>query len=343
MAIMKTAQLQAWMKKKGINGCIFFNRDPNFFYFSQQKSGSLFLIPAKGDSFLFISRLERVKGNFKTLMYENLFSDLKKLLKFLKIHKLGVNEYELTVKQKKQIDKLTRSVDVSKRIYTLRLSKTDSEIALIRKACALTQKVLKEIIQDFHFKKESEIKGYITRRAQELDCELSFNPIVASGRNAAIPHHESNSFLKRGFLVIDMGLKYKGYCADITRTIFLGKPSKDELLKYNSLLKIQKEVIKKVKPDVKINELELFVRKELGASGKLFVHSLGHGVGIQVHELPAVNKKSEQKLIPGMVITIEPGVYDTFGIRIEDNLLVTRNGCKSLSTFSKKLIIIPKV
>lgn len=157
-----------------------------------------------------------------------------------------------------------------------------------------------------------------------------------------MPHHEpKNEKIKKGFCVIDFGVKYKGYCSDITRTAYVGKPSQKEKEIYNMLLKIQKDAISQVKENKKCSELYNFVNESLGKCKKYFTHGLGHGVGVEIHEMPNLTLNSKDRIKNNMVFTIEPGIYfpGKFGIRIEDTILFKNNPI-SLTTTSKDLITI---
>jgi len=341
---MKIKKFQKRLMEKKLDGALLFFKDPNFFYFVQQKvDNSLLLIPSKGEPILLVSKLENVETFMKKIIYENPYNDLKKLLADLKIRVVGINESNITVRQKKKLSRIVKTRDIEPILTNLRKIKTKEEISKIRKACSLTEKIMKKIVKNFNFKYEADVRNFIKIEALKNSCELSFNPIVASGKNASLPHYAGNKKIKKGFFVIDLGLKYKGYCADITRTFYIGNPSEEELKHYNEVLKIQKNIIKKVNPGVKVKELEEYVRKELGSKEKHFIHSLGHGLGIKVHEAPTISVKSKEKLEERMIITIEPGIYHDFGIRIEDDVLVTSKGSRLLTKFPKELIIIPKV
>lgn len=337
---MKLKSFQKKLLEKKVDGALLFFRDPNFFYFTQQNiDNSILLIPAKGKPLLFVNKLEDVNVPIKKIIYDDPYKDLKSTLKKLNLKILGINEFAVTVKQKKIISKAAKTVDIEKILRTLRETKTDEEIKNIRKACSITENVLSKIVKHFYFKTEKEVKDFIKIEAIKEGCELSFEPVVASGKGASTPHYSGNKSITKGFMIIDMGVKYRGYCADITRTLYIGKPSNKELDLYNKILSIQKLAIKMIKPNQKISEIEAFVRKKLGPDDKYFTHSLGHGLGIDVHESPTVSIKSKKILEKGMVITIEPGLYNQFGIRIEDDVLVTKKGYALLSKFSKALII----
>lgn len=202
---------------------------------------------------------------------------------------------------------------------------------------------LKPSITDFQV--ANEIKRLIHKFGGDKD--LSFPTLVCSGVRTALFHGPTSRTkkLKNGEVVyLDFGAKYKGFCSDMTRTVFLGKPNKKLEEIYKHVLKIQEIQIKMIKPGVAVNLIDKAGRDYLKKIGleKNFVHSTGHGVGKKVHELPKVSVKSKTKLKAGQVITIEPGVYipKLGGVRIEDMILVTPTGHKNLTRSPKELTII---
>ncbi len=202
--------------------------------------------------------------------------------------------------------------------------KTKEEIKNIKKACIITDSIFKKMIKNFNFKNESDIAGFIKQEIKKRKLKQSFKPIVASGKSASNPHYEENNKdLSRGFCVIDFGVKYNGYCSDMTRTIFIGKPSKKEKQLYNMVLKSQTSAIKKLKPGVLCKDIANEARKHLKRYNKKMIHSTGHGLGKRIHEKPYISIKSNEKLDKGMAFTIEPGIYlRNYGIRIEDTILL---------------------
>jgi Xaa-Pro aminopeptidase len=175
---------------------------------------------------------------------------------------------------------------------------------------------------------------------------ISFQIIIASGKNSSVPHHQtSDKIIKKGdMLIIDFGAVVGGYRSDLTRTVFLGKPNERQKKIYQAVLKTQDEIIKKVKPGLTGYELDQQTRNNFDKMGfgSKFLHGLGHGIGLEIHELPFLNKYSlgsELKLKANMVFTIEPGLYFTGwgGVRIEDVVLVTSTSCQVLSNAPKEL------
>ncbi|MFA7074004.1 MAG: aminopeptidase P family protein [Endomicrobiaceae bacterium] len=220
----------------------------------------------------------------------------------------------------------------------LRKIKDKREIENIKTACEIVsdiyEKVKKQISPgmtetDIYFKIEEEFAKNRTA--------ASFRTIVASGPNSANPHHMSGNrkILRNDIVLIDMGCVYKGYCSDLTRIAFLGKIS-DKSEKIWSLVKHAHDAsMEAVKSGSKCSIIDSAARniiKNAGLGGK-FIHGTGHGVGLNIHETPSVSQNSKEILQENMVITIEPGVYIPykFGIRLEDTVLVTKNGCKVLT------------
>jgi Xaa-Pro aminopeptidase len=221
--------------------------------------------------------------------------------------------------------------------------KTKQEIKKIKKACKITCKLFKKTLKELkksNFKTEKDICDFLLSKTQELNLKPAFKPIIASATNARSPHHQAtNKKLKKGFLIVDYGVKYQGYCSDMTRTFYMGKVSKKEIELYNRVLSVQKECIKMALPEKKCKALHNFAAKKL----KYLTHGLGHGLGKKIHELPKINSKSKNILKKNMVITIEPGYYKNTGIRIEDTLIVKSKKPLILTKFPKKLKIIHKI
>jgi Xaa-Pro aminopeptidase len=194
------------------------------------------------------------------------------------------------------------------------MEKTEEELENMREACKITCDRLNECLDKFEtFKTEGEVKTFLS---QEL--EMAFDPIVASGKHAAEPHYAGNTELLRGFCVVDFGVKYNGYCADITRMVYIGKPSEEEVRLYYWLLKEQQRMIKRVKEGTSLKYIEKAFRQRLGKLNTLFIHMIGHGVGKEIHEF------RDKRLKTAEVVTIEPGLYvpESWGIRIEDTIIV---------------------
>jgi len=243
----------------------------------------------------------------------------------------------------KKVFKKTKTTDIALECLKLRQIKTNKEIKILRKSCYYANKILKKTINNFKdFKTESEAAALLEYETKKLGLELSFPPIIASGSNGSMPHHEpKNTKLKKGFCVMDFGVKYKGYCSDITRTVYFGKISKKEREIYNFLLNVQKTIIKNIEIDDDCGKMYENCVKDLKNYSKYFTHGLGHGVGTQIHELPNLTINSKDKIKKNMVFTIEPGIYipNKLGIRIEDTILMKKKPVV-LTNITKDLLIV---
>lgn len=224
---------------------------------------------------------------------------------------------------------------------SLRIIKSVEEIQLMKKAGEISLKALNKL--------KRFIKPGITEKALDIKLETylrelgadksSFDAIIASGHRSSLPHGRASSkTLENGELVtIDFGAYFKGYAADITRTFHVGKVTDKKLLEIEKIVtQAQQLGIKAIKPGITTGEIDKICRDyiEKMGYGKYFVHSTGHGLGIDVHELPYVAKQNKTVLKPGMVITVEPGIYipNFGGIRLEDDILVTNDGHEILSS-----------
>lgn len=280
----------------------------------------------------------------KKKFFESIFNIIKRIR--MKTRNVAIDKNNFTLNSYahfKKIFKKLKIKDIAVDCIKLREIKTVNEIKILKKSCIYADRILQKAIKNFkQFKTESEAAAFLEYETKKLGLEPSFNPIVASGSNGSMPHYEpSSAKIKKGFCVIDFGVKYKGYCSDITRTIYVGNPSNKEKDLYNMLLTIQKNTINQIKENKKCPELYEFVNKNLGNYKKHFVHGLGHGVGVEIHELPNLTLNSKDKIKNNMVFTIEPGVYfpRRFGIRLEDTILF-KNKPIPLTKTSKDLIII---
>jgi len=231
-------------------------------------------------------------------------------------------------------------------VSELRMVKDADELLLMEKAallgCNLFTVVLPHIQAGVA---ESEIAADLEFFARSMGAEgMSFETIVASGKRSALPHGRATTAKVpgRGFVTLDFGVILNGYCSDMTRTVHMGKPGSPEQFAYDAVLEAQEAAVAAVKPGATCGEVDEAARSVLSKAklDKYFTHSTGHGVGIEIHEPPRVAAEQKQVLAPGMVITIEPGIYieGKFGIRIEDMVAVTPSGGKILTPAPKAMI-----
>ncbi len=224
-------------------------------------------------------------------------------------------------------------------VFKLRLVKDEDELRLMEEAARLGVTLYEELLPRMHSGlAETAIAGELELNARLHGADgMSFETIVASGPRSALPHGRATAkrLPLRGFVTLDFGVILKGYCSDMTRTLFLGKATRRERFTYDSVREAQQAAIEAVKPGVSCGDVDEAARSVLRKAGlaQHFTHSTGHGVGLEIHEPPRIAAAQQQTLIPGMVITIEPGVYipGEFGVRIEDMVAVTQHGAHVLT------------
>ncbi|MBC7328544.1 aminopeptidase P family protein [bacterium] len=240
-----------------------------------------------------------------------------------------------------------RLIPLSDVVERERMIKQAWEIERIEQAQRLSEEALSHCLA---FLKEGisekdlavELEFYIKKKGGDL----AFESIIAFGERSALPHAKCTTRkLKKGDIVLfDIGARVEGYCSDMTRVFFFGKPQEDLIEIYYAVLNAQQKVIDAIRAEMKGSEADEIARSELREKGfaDLFTHSLGHGVGREVHELPALAPYVEEKLPPNCVVTVEPGVYieGIGGVRIEDMVLVMEDGSKDLTKFTKELTIL---
>lgn len=229
----------------------------------------------------------------------------------------------------------------------LRSIKSSQEQEIMRQASALNDEAMNYLISLVHKGlPESEMVQLLAKKYQELGCEgFSFNPIIAYGANGADPHHETNNDTpsKGQSVIIDIGSYYQGYASDMTRTVFYGEPSHHAKEIYELVKKANLAAIQQVKPGVSFASIDQAARNviEDAGYGNYFTHRTGHSIGIEVHEPGDVGSFNQTLVEVGNVFSIEPGIYlpGELGVRIEDLVIVTPDGCEVLNHVSKDLII----
>jgi len=279
-----------------------------------------------------------------------LLNDAAKLLGKLNAAMIGFEADYTTVaaagEMRELVHKKIEWKPTSGLIMRQRMIKDGEELRLItdavRLGAAVYQMVLKTVRPGV---RESEVAGKLEYAARQAGADgMSFETIVAAGKRAALPHGRASSqpIPRRGFVVVDSGVILRGYCSDMTRTVHMGRVSREERRWYETVLEAQLAGIAAVAPGKTAAEVDQAARQVL-RKAKLehyFTHSTGHGVGLEIHEPPRLAKLQAERLEPGMVITIEPGIYvpGKGGIRIEDMLVVTGSGSQVLTPVTKELI-----
>ena len=248
----------------------------------------------------------------------------------------------------KLMPKGARLVETVGLVQQLRTVKDTDEIDRIRSAVDLAAGLLPAAFNAVRpGTAETTVAAELEFAARTAGAEgMSFDTIVASGPRSALPHGKASSapIARKGFVVLDFGVILAGYCSDMTRTVHVGRASREARCMYDAVLKAQLAAIAAVRAGVSVADVDRAARSVLENSGlgKFFTHSTGHGVGLEIHEPPRIAKGGTDVLKPGMVITIEPGVYiaGQGGVRIEDMVVVTDSGCDVLTPASKDWIEI---
>lgn len=238
--------------------------------------------------------------------------------------------------------------DIQSEIESFRMIKSQREIDNIIKAQSITDLAFKEVLKDLkEGVSEIEIAAKIEYIFLKNGAELAFDSIVAFGENGASPHaHRTFRKLKDGdFVTMDIGAKWNGYCSDMTRTVGFGHLSDEQVLVYNVVQDAQQTAQDAIRVGMSGYEADKIAREIISkyGYGEYFTHSLGHSVGVDIHEKMTLSPTSTKDIIKnGMVMTVEPGIYipNKFGVRIEDTVLIKDNVATSLAKIDKKLIIL---
>lgn len=327
-------------------------------YFTKFDSTFGYLVITKGQKifltdFRYYEMAQEVKSDFELRVVGryDLKQKLGQALEETGAKRVGFEDGELTVSEFNDLKNTFPQfefVPVGRELAEIKKYKTEYEISCISKAQQATDKAFKDVL--------SCISEGMTERelSVRLQCCLlqnggeknSFDPIVSFGENTSKPHaHPTDRRLKKGDnILMDFGCTVNGYCSDMTRTVFFGKP--DERIKhiYEVVLEAQLAAIDKLHCGVKAKEVDEAVRRVFRKYGMEdnFTHALGHALGLDIHEVPSLNPKNDTELKDGMFTTIEPGLYfaGVGGVRIEDLMLIKQCGVKNLTTSDKNIIII---
>lgn len=235
-------------------------------------------------------------------------------------------------------------------VDTARMTKDAEEIKTMIKASEINDKAMEEILKVIKegMTETEACKALVDIYLKNGAQSYSFEPLICYGKNTAEPHHSSDGTIlkKNNCIILDIGCLYNDYCSDMTRSFYYGEPDDEYKKIYELVLKANLAGIAAVKPGVKLSDIDKAARKVIDDAGygEYFTHRTGHNIGISVHEYPDVSSVSGVIAEEGMVFSIEPGIYlnGKYGVRIEDLVLVTRDGCKVLNKFSKGLSFLSK-
>ncbi|MCX7720906.1 MAG: Xaa-Pro peptidase family protein [Dictyoglomus thermophilum] len=296
---------------------------------------------------------EEVKGIKPVLVdgNNNLFTFLKELEGKNSLKKLGFEASNVVYSTWAKLRELFQDVELvplNNWVEELRIVKTEDEIENIKKALMIAEQAFENVLPLIKVGvSEKDIAIELEYQMAKLGSERpAFDTIVASGERGALPHGKASNKKLMGneFIVFDFGAVYNGYHSDITRTVYFGNPTEEEILVYNIVLEAQKKAEEIIEEGLQCNFVDKVARDIIQENGfgNYFGHGLGHGVGLEIHELPRLSPKSDMVLKKGMVVTIEPGIYipGKFGVRIEDMVVVDKSGSKILNKLTNDLIII---
>ncbi len=317
-----------------------------------EESGSVFLTDVRYDT----QAHEEVKAAKVVIARKGLVESLGEMLaqrrKRSRKVTIGIESEHFTVSEKSRLTK-TRPAwvllkDAPAIVERARMVKDEDELKRIRAAVELGARLFDRAVQVMAAGvTEVEVAAEMELAARKGGAEeMSFPTIIAAGSRSALPHGRASGqpIPSGAFVVCDFGVILSGYCSDQTRTVWVGKPSDEARHAYEAVRDAQQAAIDAVKPGIAVGEVDAAARKTLRKAGlgRFFTHSTGHGVGLEIHEGPRVAHGQQEILQPGMVITIEPGVYfpGKWGVRIEDMVVVTAGGCEVLTPTSKNFLAV---
>jgi Xaa-Pro aminopeptidase/Xaa-Pro dipeptidase len=344
------------ISKENLDGFLFSSK-ANVFYLSKFNSTNAYVIITRDDKFFFTDAryYEGAKEKLKDWKVILLKEKLNQLIEFIKDNNFKLLGFEKDKWTLSFYEKFVKKHSLEKVLIgyegfldEIRMIKTNEEIEIIRKAVHKIDNVFKKIIPKIkEAKTELDLRRFIINAIfEEGGSGESFPTIVASGKASAVPHWETsnNPIMWDNLLLIDMGLIYKGYCSDFTRTLFLGNVDKELEKIYEIVKEAHIEATNKVKEGVPIKEIDLTAREIIQkyGYGDYFIHSTGHGIGVEIHEIPRIYKNAEGILKENMVFTIEPGIYlpQKGGVRLENIVVCKKNKAEVLTKTPLDKVII---
>jgi Xaa-Pro aminopeptidase len=341
--------VEDFSRHKNIDALLIVN-DSNIRYLTQFPASESWLLVTKTKAFYItdsryvLEARQGLKGITVKQYSQMPCLTLGELCKQYKIKRLGFDErhtsFALWKKLKEFCPRNRKLIPATGLVESLREIKDDGEIAQIRNCLKLHFKAIdfmKKVVKPGLTERQIAIK--LEYFVKSHGAEFSFSPIIASGPNSCFPHARTTDRtirINEGVLM-DFGIDLKGYKSDLTRNLFLGRITPHVKQVFDALTLAQREAISIIKPGVSCAAVDVQARKVLRRFGlaKYFGHSLGHGVGLDIHEGPRLSSQSKSILEAGMIVTVEPGVYipGQFGVRIEDMVLITKEGCEVLSGY----------
>ena len=334
--------------------------DPvNVLYLTGFESSNAFLLITADGTALFtdfrykdaVKELARRQGLDAVIITDGLARAVSAWCRMHSVRRVAFEDQHLTVAFFSRLRKKARTIawlPAAVSVASIRAVKDAAELRAMRKAVIVAEEAFRSTpprtwigLTEIEAAELLEGRMHVAARRHGWHAERSFDTIVAAGANASAPHHKpAETRIRTGMLLkVDWGAKVDGYCSDITRTLFLGRPDREFRSVYATVLEAQRAAIRAVKPGVKLKDVDAAARAIITSAGhgEHFGHGTGHGIGMQVHEGVAANAKSKDVAKSGMVFTVEPGIYipGWGGIRVEDMVMVTRTGVRVLTCLPK--------
>ncbi|MBE6857270.1 MAG: aminopeptidase P family protein [Ruminococcus sp.] len=337
--------------------CALITSDINRRYFTGMKSSAGVVVAFRNKAYLlidfrYIEKARNTVKNAEVIEQKKLYQQINQLLKEHSVASLAIEAQTMTVSTLNSIRNHFKDVEIndtdmlSNAINSLREVKDEDEINCIRKAQEIAERAFDDILGFIRVGvTEREIALELNRLMFLYGAEdLSFETIALAGANTSMPHGvpSDKKVCEGEFVLMDFGAVYNGYHSDMTRTVCVGEPSEEMKKVYSIVLEAQLACLEKAKAGMTGSELDYIARNIIGDSGygECFGHSLGHGVGLEIHEIQNASPSNKEMLKSGSVITIEPGIYieGKFGVRIEDFVILTENGNVNLTKSAKNII-----
>ncbi len=330
-------------------------------YFTGFVSSLGYLLITRKEAYLLVDfryaeAAKKKAKNCQVVTFRNLSESLGKLITELSLHDMMLEGSAFTLNTTAMIDEIAhkygattiKTAELDKIIGKMRIIKTAAEVDKMRQAQQITEDAFEETLKMVKVGvTEKEIALELEYQMRQMGADdVSFDLITIAGKKTSMPHGvPGDEEVQNGdFVLFDIGATVGGYHSDMTRTIALGGVDNEQMRVYNTVLQAQQNALDMVREGVRCGQVDEAARSYIDQAGfqGCFGHSTGHGVGLEIHEAPTVSPKNDFVLRSGMVITVEPGIYipDKFGVRIEDMVVVTNDGCINLATQTKELIVL---
>jgi Xaa-Pro dipeptidase len=359
---VRQSHIRDWMQETGVD-VVLVTSPPNVFYLTgfdchPHERFMALCLQKSGGAALFVPTLEKdaaQASGFPQVVTvsdtDNPMEKLRAVLGDAPYGTLSIEKQHVTVARYEQFQTLFGAgpvVAAEDLLLGMRLRKDAEEVRIMKAAAEIADRAVEAGIRAIQVgRTEAEIVAVVEATMKSLGAtKPSFSTLVLAGEKSALPHGTSGqrTIQPGDFVLLDLGAVYQGYCSDITRTVVVGEPSDEQYAIYEAVLAANLAGIAATKPSLPAMVVDQAARQTIEAFGygEYFTHRVGHGLGVEVHEFPSMHGQNPETMVPGMVFTIEPGVYvpELGGVRIEDDVLVTDNGVEVLTSYPKELQIV---